>query len=74
MTRCCICRRRATHFSSRSSWLRLLLNAGRELPNKSLEDNGGLAGSWVVVSVLMRWGFRAVPQLCIRGNTERPVA
>ena len=32
-------------------------------PNKSLEDNGGLAGSGVVDSVLMLSGFRAVPQL-----------
>jgi hypothetical protein len=31
--------------------------------NKSLEDNGGLAGSRVVGSVFMLWGFRAVPQL-----------
>jgi hypothetical protein len=32
-------------------------------PNKALEDNGGLAGSWVVGSVLTFSGFRAVPQL-----------
>jgi hypothetical protein len=31
--------------------------------NKSLEDNGGLAVSWVVGSVLMRFDCRAVPQL-----------
>ena len=36
---------------------------GRPGPNKSLEDNGGLAGSRVVVFVFMLWGFRAVPQL-----------
>jgi hypothetical protein len=37
-------------------------------PNKSLEDNGGLAGSRAVGSVLMLSGFRAVPQLCWGGT------
>jgi hypothetical protein len=32
-------------------------------PNKSLEDNGGLAGSGVIGSVLIHLGSRAVPQL-----------
>lgn len=39
------------------------LLASTHPPNKSLEDNGGRAGSWVVGSVFMHWGFRAVPQL-----------
>jgi hypothetical protein len=37
---------------------------GHPGPNKSLEDNGGIAGSGVVGFVFMLWGFRAVPQLC----------
>ena len=38
------------------------------LTNKSLEDNGGLAGSLVTGSVIMLSGFRAVPQLWRSGS------
>jgi len=37
-------------------------------PNKSLEDNGGLAGIRVVVSVLIHFGFRAAAHFAVRAG------
>jgi predicted lipid-binding transport protein (Tim44 family) len=39
------------------------MDAAGTMPNKSLEDNGGLAGGLLVGSMSMLSGFRAVPQL-----------
>ena len=46
-----------------TEWHRDAIMNSTATANKTLEDNGGLAGSGVVGSAFMLSGFRAVPQL-----------